>query len=124
MINPLRVVAYAAWLTVQIVKGALDVARDAVLPGVDMQPAILELPLRCTTDLEVSIMASSITITPGTITVGIASAARGAPPTLYVHAIYASDPDAVRADLHLMEDHVLTMTRGRGGVPDRERSTP
>ena len=124
MINPLRVVSYAVWLTVQIVKGALDVARDAVLPGVDMQPAILELRLRCTTDLEVSIMASSITITPGTITVGIASAAHGVPPTLYVHAIYAADPEAVRAGLHEMEDHVLTMTRGRDRVPDRERSAP
>ena len=114
MINPLRVVAYSTWLGVQIVKGSLDVARDAVLPGVDMQPAILELPLRCTTDLEVSVMASSITITPGTITVGIAGAAGSTPPTLYVHAIYAADPEAVRADLRDMEDHVLTMVRGRG----------
>lgn len=112
MINPLRVAAFASWLTVQIVKGAVDVAKDALLPGVDMQPAILELPLRCTTDLEISVMASSITITPGTITVGIASAAGAAPPTLYVHAIYADDPEAVRADLRDMEDRVLTMTRG------------
>ncbi len=118
MINPLRVVSYSCWLFVQVVEGALDVARDAVLPGVDMQPAILELPLRCTTDLEVSVMASSITITPGTITVGIASAAGTTPPTLYVHAIYAADPESVRADLRDMEDHVLAMTRGRGRARD------
>ncbi|GGK57554.1 Na+/H+ antiporter subunit E [Ornithinimicrobium pekingense] len=122
MINPLRMVSYSAWLGVQIVKGALDVARDALLPGVDMQPAILELPLRCTTDLEVSLMASSITITPGTITVGIASAAGAAPPTLYVHAIYAEDPEAVRADLRIMEDHVLTMTRGSAWARERSAS--
>ncbi len=122
MINPVRVVAYSSWLGVQIVKGALDIAKDALLPGVDIQPAILELPLRCTTDLEISLMASSITITPGTITVGIASAAGSAPPTLYVHAIYAHDPEAVRADLRDMEDHVLVMTRGRGWA--RERSVP
>lgn len=122
MINPLRMVSYSAWLGVQIVKGALDIARDAFLPGVDMQPAILELPLRCTTDLEVSLMASSITITPGTITVGIASAAGAAPPTLYVHAICAHDPEEVRTSLRDMEDHLLVMTRGRGWATERSAS--
>ncbi|SOC56261.1 Na+/H+ antiporter subunit E [Ornithinimicrobium cerasi] len=114
MINPMRVAGYSIWLAVEIVKGALAVAQDAVLPGVDMQPAILELPLRCSTDLEISVMASSITITPGTITVGIASAAGQTPPTLYVHAIYADRPEEVRAALRDMEDHVLRMTRGPG----------
>ena len=114
MINPLRGLLYGAWLTGEIVKGALAVAKDAVLPGVHMQPAILELPLRCSTDLEISVMASSITITPGTITVGIAGASGRTPPTLFVHAIYAEDPEAVRASLHDMEDHVLRMTRGPG----------
>lgn len=120
MINVLRVVGYGSWLAVEVVKGALLVARDAILPGVDMQPAILELPLRCSTDLEISVMASSITITPGTITVGVASAVGAAPPTLYVHAIYASDPEQVRADLRGMEDRVLRMTRGGAW----ERGTP
>ncbi|MFB9731585.1 MULTISPECIES: Na+/H+ antiporter subunit E [Ornithinimicrobium] len=114
MMNPLRVLGYAVWLTGEIVKGALDVAKDAVLPGVDMQPAILELPLRCSTDLEISVMASSITITPGTITVGIASAAGTTPPTLFVHAIYASDPEEIRTGLRHMEDRVLRTTRGPG----------
>jgi multicomponent Na+:H+ antiporter subunit E len=120
MMNPLRVVSYSVWIFLEVVKGALHVGRDAVTPGVDMQPAILELPLRCTTDLEISVMASSITITPGTITVGIASAAGTTPPTLYVHTIYAADPEAVRAGLREMEDRVLTLTRGRGW----ERRTP
>lgn len=114
MMNPLRVLRYGLWLSLQIVKGAWDVAKDAVQPGVDMDPAILELPLRCTTDLEISIMASSITITPGTITVGIASAAGSSPPTVYVHAIYAADPEEVRAGLREMEDQVLLMARGPG----------
>ncbi|MFK5634477.1 MULTISPECIES: Na+/H+ antiporter subunit E [unclassified Ornithinimicrobium] len=113
MMNPLRMAHYGLWLTGEIVKGALAVARDAVVPGVDMDPAILELPLRCSTDLEISVMASSITITPGTITVGIAGAAGGTPPTLYVHAIYASEPEEVRGALRGMEDRVLRMTRGR-----------
>lgn len=114
MMNPLRVLPYGTWLTLEIVRGGLRVGRDAISPGLDMQPAILELPLRCTTDLEISIMASSITITPGTITVGIAGAAGATPPTLYVHAIYAHDPQGTRDGLRDMEDRVLRMTRGHG----------
>ena len=124
MINPLRAVVYSAWLGVEIVKGALDIARDAVTPGRGMSPAIVELPLRCVTDLEVSLMASSITITPGTVTLGIAAAQGGRPPTLFVHAIFGQDPDQLRADLRDMEQHLLTMTRGKDAPPREEGPRP
>lgn len=117
MINPIRVLGYSAWLGKEIVVGALAIAKDAVTPGVAMDPAIVELPLRCRTDLEVSLMASSITITPGTVTLGVAAAHGDTPPTLFVHAIYGSDVDEVLGSLHDMEDRLLTMTRGR--APER-----
>lgn len=112
MINPLRALGYAGWIGVEIVKGALTVARDALTPGSAISPAIIELPLRCVTDLEISLMASSITITPGTVTLGVAAAHGRTPPTLFVHAIYGDDPDQVCADLRTMEQHILVMTRG------------
>lgn len=125
MINPLRALVYAGWIGVEIVRGALTVGRDAFTPGTAMSPAIVELPLRCVTDLEVSLMASSITITPGTVTLGIAAAQGQTPPTLFVHAIYGEDPDDVRAGLRVMEQHLLVMTRGRDapGPDDPPRPT-
>lgn len=117
MINPLRALTYSAWLTAQVVRGALVLAKDVVTPGVAMNPAIVKLPLRCHTDLEISLMASSITITPGTVTLGVAAADGGTPPTLFVHAIYGEDVKEVLGSLRHMEDRVLTMTRGRA---DRE----
>jgi multicomponent Na+:H+ antiporter subunit E len=120
MINPLRVIGYVAWVAKEIVVGALDIAKDAVTPGVAMDPAIVQLPLRCHTDLEVSLMASSITITPGTVTLGVAAADGDSPATLFVHAIYGSDADEVLEGLRDMEDRLLTMTRGRApGRADR-----
>ncbi|WP_238154309.1 Na+/H+ antiporter subunit E [Ornithinimicrobium sufpigmenti] len=113
MINPLRMVGYAAWIAKEIMVGAVDIAKDALTPGVAMDPAIVELPLRCRTDLEVSLMASSITITPGTVTLGVAPGDARHPPTLFVHAIYGSDPDEVLQGLRDMEDRLLAMTRGR-----------
>lgn len=124
MINPLRALGYAGWIGVEIVRGALTIARDVATPGTAMSPAIVELPLRCVTDLEVSLMASSITITPGTVTLGIAAAAGQTPPTLFVHAIYGQDPDGVRADLRDMEQRLLTMTRGKAAPPRDEPPRP
>lgn len=124
MINPLRAVVYAGWIGGEILRGALTIARDVATPGTAMAPAIVELPLRCVTDLEISLMASSITITPGTVTLGIAAARGEKPPTLFVHAIYGQDPDEVWADLRDMEQRLLTMTRGRAAPAQDESPRP
>ena len=105
---------YVLWIIGEIVKGSFAVAAGVYSPRTRSSPAIVEYPLRATTDLEIIAMASSITITPGTITVGIASAAGTTPPTLFVHAIYASDPEEIRTGLRHMEDRVLRTTRGPG----------
>lgn len=124
MMNPLRIAHYAGWLGVEIVRGALQIAQDVFTPGHGMSPAIVELPLRCVTDLEISLMASSITITPGTVTLGIAAAQGDAPPTLFVHAIYGQDVAELRAGLRDMEQRLLTMTRGTDAPPPEEPPRP
>ena len=43
-------------------------------------PMIVEVPLRCRTDLEVTLFASSITITPGTLVTAIAAGTATTPP--------------------------------------------
>lgn len=113
MLNPVRVVVYGSWLATEVVRGALRIGGDVVTPGLKVSPAIVALPLHCETDLEISVMASSITITPGTITVGIAPRTGESPPTLYVHALYGTDREQVIEDLRDMERRLLTMTRGR-----------
>lgn len=118
MIRPWSTLRYAVWITAEIVSGAVRIARTDLRGPGDLSPAVLELPLRCRTDLEITLMASSITITPGTLTVGIAPGAPDRPATLFVHALYAADPDAVRAGLRDMEDRLLRMTRGASGAAE------
>ncbi|WP_153395951.1 Na+/H+ antiporter subunit E [Ornithinicoccus halotolerans] len=101
---------YALWLVKEIFTGAATVAHDALTPGHASRPKILEYPLRCETDVEITVMASSITITPGTLTLGIAPAGNGQPATLFVHAMYAED---LVADLDEMQRRLLRATRGR-----------
>lgn len=121
--HPIATIAYAAFIFREVVLGSARVARTAFSSAHPLTPAIVEFPLRCSTDAEVTIMASSITITPGTLVVGIASATETEPPTLFVHSVFDDDRDSILAGLHDMETRLLTMTRGRaaaraaGGTP-------
>jgi multicomponent Na+:H+ antiporter subunit E len=105
---------YVVWLVGQVVSGSLTVARRALSPGRFAAPSVVAYPLRCSTDLEVTWMASSITITPGTLVVGTAHGTRTAPATVFVHSVFDQDRDSVHAGLREMEDRLLRMTRGTG----------
>lgn len=117
MIHPVHTLSYAGYLTWEVVVGALVVARDAFTPGRGTTPMIVELPLACDTDLEITLMASSITITPGTLTLGIAPAGDDQPATLYVHSMYTAERADTIASLRDMERRLLRVTRGREGPP-------
>ncbi|GAA1671179.1 hypothetical protein GCM10010977_16200 [Citricoccus zhacaiensis] len=109
-----NMVRYLVWLIGQVISGSLQVARRALTPGTFAEPSIVGFPLRCATDLEVTWMASSITITPGTLVVGTAHGTDTEPATVFVHSVFDSDRDSVRDGLQEMEDRLLRMTRGSG----------
>ena len=78
---------------------------------------IVQLPLRCVTDFEITSMAQSITITPGTLVVATASGTSKTPPTLFVHSLFADSEQEVLDGLYDMEDRLLKALRGE--VPPR-----
>lgn len=108
--------SFALWVLLEIIMGSVTVARAAYSPRTRTSPAIVEFPLRAETDLEIVSMASSITITPGTLVVGIAHGTAEEPPSLFVHALFAESREQVLADLTDMEDRLLRVTRGRDGA--------
>ncbi|MCU4298131.1 sodium:proton antiporter [Brevibacterium permense] len=81
------------------------------------QPMIVELPMRCATDLEVTLFASSITITPGTLVTAIAAGTSTTPPVIFVHALFEESEESALAGLIDMESRLLSMTRGRAPGP-------
>lgn len=111
--NVLHLCSYVPWILGEVVKGSWNVMRDTITPGVDSTPMIVELPLRCRSDLEITAMASSITITPGTLVVGTASAHNGVGPSLFVQSLYVDSREQLLADLRDMESRLLRVTRGR-----------
>jgi multicomponent K+:H+ antiporter subunit E len=60
-----------------------------------LQPAFFELPLALKSDLAISLLANTICLTPGTVSAYLSPDRR----TLWVHALDAPDPDAIRDEI-------------------------
>jgi len=63
--------AYWPWLALEIVKSSLSVARTVVDPRLPIAPRLFELKTALRSPVAVATYANSITLTPGTVTVGI-----------------------------------------------------
>ncbi|UVI37706.1 Na+/H+ antiporter subunit E [Brevibacterium spongiae] len=116
-------VSYVCYIVWAIITGSATIV--ARLFRTDYaQPMIVELPMRCATDLEVSLFASSITITPGTLVTAIAAGTSTTPPVIFVHALFEdSEADALDGLID-MESRLLAMTRGRAPRSEPEGELP
>jgi multicomponent Na+:H+ antiporter subunit E len=72
----------------------LQVAREVLTPGMSMTPRFIRYPIHDLTDIQITTLANTISLTPGTLSVDVADDKQW----LYIHAMYAKDrQDAVRA---------------------------
>ena len=71
----------------ECLKANFDVAYRVLHPAMPIKPGIVKVKISLKTDLARTILASSITMTPGTITVDMTD------DLLYVHWIYVSSTD-------------------------------
>jgi len=66
-----RLPGYLFWLAIEIAKSNWDVAKRIVMPGRNISPTMVTLRARQSSELGQVIFANSITLTPGTVTVGL-----------------------------------------------------
>ncbi|MDQ7772395.1 MAG: Na+/H+ antiporter subunit E [Elusimicrobiales bacterium] len=64
----LRLAAYLPWLFWQIVLSGLDVAYRVLHPSRPIDPRVIRIKNPCRTPLGTALLANSITLTPGTVT--------------------------------------------------------
>ncbi|MCL8027442.1 Na+/H+ antiporter subunit E [Nocardioides bruguierae] len=112
-------VVYTPWLIWQLLVSSVVLARDVMTPRSTQQPRIVRLDVAGLTDVEVALLTSSITITPGTLVLGIAPETEQGPRAAFVHGLFGEDEEALVRDLETMRDHVLAATRGRAAVTGR-----
>jgi multicomponent Na+:H+ antiporter subunit E len=106
-------VVFLVYLLWEIVLSNINIAWLVIQPHPNMDPGIIGVPLRLTTGLEITMLASAITLTPGTISVDLATDDETGKRVLFVHNLQVGDPEAYRESVHTgFERMILRITRG------------
>ena len=87
-----RVAEFAGFFLWDLLKANLRVAHDVLTPRHHMRPGVIAVPLELETDMEILLLTTLITLTPGTLSLDVSSDRR----TLYMHAMYIDDVDQFR----------------------------
>jgi len=103
-LRPFATLRYFVWLTIEIAKSNLDVARRIVNPQLPISPRMIEVQAGQKDDVGRVLYANSITLTPGTISVET----RGA--TIVVHALTAEAAEGLLTGE--MDRRVTRLERG------------
>ena len=122
--RPHWAIVYGAVFLWKLLQSNLKLAWEIVTPTMHTHTAILAVPMRGGSEAVVNLVANSITLTPGTMTVDIHSdgdvdcdgSLDGV--VLYIHGMYTSDVEAVRHDVLRLEELAL---RAFGTPSDYER---
>lgn len=94
--HPIRLVRYAVLVLWDVIVANFQVARIVLfMPRDKIQSAWVVIPLDLTSPEAISLLAGTITMTPGTLTADMSACGRA----LLVHALHAPDPEAVRDDI-------------------------
>ncbi|MFC7074473.1 Na+/H+ antiporter subunit E [Halovenus rubra] len=99
------IVLYVFVFSKEVLRANIDVAYRVLMPGLPLEPQVILVPLRVESDLGVTTIANSITITPGTITLDH-DPDRNA---LYVHAIDGRHPQELVEPIRQWEDYALVI---------------
>jgi multicomponent Na+:H+ antiporter subunit E len=98
-VRPLAAVRFAAHFAVQLVVATAVVAWEVVTPRNRIRTAIVAVPLHGCSDAVATLIADTISLTPGTLTVEVDRQ----PLTLYVHVLHLRDVEQVRRDVRRIE---------------------
>lgn len=94
--RPFSLAAYAILVLWDVIVANFQVARIVLfMPRDRISSAWITVPLDLTTPEAISLLAGTITMTPGTLTADVSADGRA----LLVHALHAPDPLAVRDDI-------------------------
>jgi multicomponent Na+:H+ antiporter subunit E len=90
-------ILFACWYLINffiaIVKANIQVARIALTPGRPRyRSAFIKYRTKAAGDIQITCLANSITLTPGTITVDVSPDKK----YLFVHVLSCDDPDEVK----------------------------
>lgn len=92
----------------ELLMSSIQVLRIVLRPNMNLKPAIFELETELTEDWEITLLSALITLTPGTLVVGISNDQK----RLFIHALDFEDIDnAVSSIKDTFERAILEVSR-------------
>ncbi len=94
----------------ELFMSSIRVAIDVMRPGFRMKSGVVDIPLTVTSDLEITLLANMISLTPGTLSIEVSDDKK----ELFIHAMYIDEGvEHVRENIKSgMERHIMEVTRG------------
>src|SRR5690554_3548866 len=84
-----KIISFCFFFIYEMLKANLEVAYDVITPKFFMKPGIVKFPLTAETDLEITMLANCISLTPGTLIVAVSDDRKA----IFVHVMYLKDRD-------------------------------
>lgn len=94
--RPFALIGYIGLVLWDVIIANIQVAKIVLfMPTAQIKSAWITVPLDLTSPEAITLLAGTITMTPGTLTADIAADGR----SLLIHSLHAPDPDAIRDDI-------------------------
>ncbi|MDO9080426.1 MAG: Na+/H+ antiporter subunit E, partial [Desulfuromonadales bacterium] len=85
------IAGFAIFFSKELIIANFKVAYDVLTPRHHMRPGIIAIPLDLETDLEITVLTTLITLTPGSLCLHVSTDRQ----TLYLHSMYVDDAEQV-----------------------------
>lgn len=102
-----RLIRFVGFFIKELIVANLQVAFDIVTPVWHMKPGVIAMPLEAKSELEITMVANLISLTPGTLSLDVSDDRR----VLYIHAMFLDNEQELRDSLKDLERRVLGILR-------------
>ena len=82
-----KIISFFFYFLYEMLKANIQVAYEVMTTNLHMKPGIVKLELEAKTDLEITLLASLIALTPGTLVIDVSDDRS----VMYVHGMYLED---------------------------------
>ena len=93
--RPLKLLRFLAVVLYDILVANVTVARLVLGPTANIRPAFIEMPLELRNEVGISLLANTISLTPGTVSTYLSADQR----TLVIHSLHTEDPEEIVATI-------------------------
>jgi multicomponent Na+:H+ antiporter subunit E len=90
-----KTIGFVFFFLYEMIVANIQVAYDVITPKYFFKPGIVRYPLDASTDIEINLLSTMISMTPGTLILDISEDKK----SLYIHVMYLKDKETFIAQL-------------------------